>query len=121
MDVLLKYRAEMVETRARIASVTARLASLNARHQAARTEIIRKLSRERAESAVRAASLTEQLRQAENREQAQLLYAPVAGVIEQLAVHTIGDVIPTGQQVMVWTSPRLVDGCDLGIMVSRLR
>ncbi len=101
MDVLLKYRVEMVETEARMAGAAARLKSIAARREAARTEIIRKLSRERAESAVQAASLTEQVRQAENREQAQSLYAPSAGVIEQLAVHTIGDVIPTGQQVMV--------------------
>ena len=101
LDNLAKNRTEMVYDAARIDSLGARLARLDMSAQASRSEIIRKLGRERAESAVHMASLAERVRQAESREQAQRLYAPVAGVVEQLAVHTIGDVIPTANQVMV--------------------
>ncbi len=101
LDNLAKNRTEMVYDAARIESIGARLARLDVSATASRSEIIRKLGRERAESAVRMASLLERVRQAESREQSQRLYAPAAGVVEQLNVHTIGDVIPTATQVMV--------------------
>ena len=101
LDNLAKNRTEMVFDAARIESIGARLGRLDVSVRATRSELIRKLGRERTTSAVRMASLAERVRHAEMREQAQRLHAPVAGVVEQLSVHTIGDVIPAANQIMV--------------------
>lgn len=101
LDTLARNRTEMVYDAARIESIGARLGRLDVSVRATRSELIRKLGRERTESAVRMASLAERVRNAEMRAEAQQLHAPVAGVVEQLAVHTIGDVIPAANQIMV--------------------
>jgi hemolysin D len=46
-------------------------------------------------------SLAEQLRQAEDALSKQVLHAPVAGQVKDLAVHTVGGVVQAAQQLML--------------------
>ncbi|PCJ71749.1 MAG: hemolysin secretion protein D [Rhodobiaceae bacterium] len=49
----------------------------------------------------RIAGLTQELIKATRREARNRLHAPVAGTVRQLAVHTVGEVVTTDQQLMI--------------------
>lgn len=54
-----------------------------------------------AEAETRAHSLSKELAKAETRNTLQTLTAPIDGVVQQLAVHTVGGVVTPAQQLMV--------------------
>ncbi|WP_245636845.1 HlyD family type I secretion periplasmic adaptor subunit [Azospirillum thiophilum] len=54
-----------------------------------------------ADAEKRAAALRQELTKAERRRERQLLTAPVGGVIQQLAVHTVGGVVTAAEPLMV--------------------
>ncbi len=56
---------------------------------------------ELAESETRTRSLSQELAKAETRTGQQTLTAPIDGVVQQLAVHTVGGVVTPAQQLMV--------------------
>lgn len=56
---------------------------------------------EYSEAKTRAHSLAQELAKAENRTSQQTLTAPIDGVVQQLAVHTVGGVVTPAQQLMV--------------------
>ena len=64
-------------------------------------EFRRTLFGDLAEAQRKAAGLTEDLVKAEQRTKLQLLTAPVDGVVQQLAVHTVGGVVTPAQQLAV--------------------
>jgi membrane fusion protein, hemolysin D len=64
-------------------------------------EYHRKLYAELAEAGRKAAGLSDDLVKAEQRTKLQLLTAPVDGVVQQLAVHTVGGVVAPAQQLAV--------------------
>ena len=64
-------------------------------------EFHRKLFDELAEAERKAAGLGGDLAKAEQRTKLQLLTAPVDGVVQQLAVHTVGGVVTPAQQLAV--------------------
>ena len=75
------------------------------------------------EAKTRAHSLSQELAKAENRTSQQTLTAPIDGIVQQLAVHTIGGVVTPAQQLMV-IAPReglleveaWVDNKDIGFV-----
>ena len=83
-----------VQARAAIANLDAQLSSL--REGFAKTAVT-DLATAESESSVR----TEELRKSERRRMLQQLRSPVDGVVQQLAVHTIGGVVQPAQPVMV--------------------
>lgn len=54
-----------------------------------------------ADTSRQVASLRLQLTQAEDRDLKQLLHAPVAGQVQDLAIHTVGGVVQEAQQLML--------------------
>ena len=76
-----------------------------------------------AEAETRAKSLSQELAKAENRASQQTLTAPIDGIVQQLAVHTVGGVVTPAQQLMV-IAPReglleveaWVDNKDIGFV-----
>ena len=78
---------------------------------------------EYAEAKTRAHSLSQELAKAVNRISQQTLIAPIDGIVQQLAVHTVGGVVTPAQQLMV-IAPReglleieaWVDNKDIGFV-----
>lgn len=89
----------------------------------ARAQKAQEHAAEYAEAKTRAHSLSQELAKAENRTSQQTLTAPIDGVVQQLAVHTVGGVVTPAQQLMV-IAPReglleveaWVDNKDIGFV-----
>ncbi|MCX7193875.1 MAG: HlyD family type I secretion periplasmic adaptor subunit [Proteobacteria bacterium] len=82
------------EIRATLAEVQSRLATLAA-------ETRRQLLDQHNLAAQKASSLEQELNKAEQHSRLMHLTAPVAGVVQQLAVHTVGGVVTPAQSLMV--------------------
>jgi hemolysin D len=67
----------------------------------ARAQKAQEHSAEYSEAKTRAHSLSQELAKAETRTGQQTLTAPIDGVVQQLAVHTVGGVVTPAQQLMV--------------------
>jgi len=89
----------------------------------ARAQKAQEHAAEYAEAKTRAHSLSQELAKAENRSSQQTLTAPIDGIVQQLAVHTVGGVVTPAQQLMV-IAPReglleveaWVDNKDIGFV-----
>jgi len=89
----------------------------------ARAQKAQEHAAEYSEAKTRAYSLSQELAKAENRSSQQTLTAPIDGVVQQLAVHTVGGVVTPAQQLMV-IAPReglleveaWVDNKDIGFV-----
>lgn len=66
-----------------------------------RAGMAQEISAELAAAETRAHSLSKELTKAETRADQRTLKAPIAGVVQQLAVHTIGGVVTPAQQLMI--------------------
>ena len=86
-------RRRLVETEAALTSARARLAETEA-------EFRRQSHAGIAEARQREASIEQELIKAAERNRLQTLTAPVAGTVQQLAVHTIGGVVTPAQPLM---------------------
>ena len=87
-------RDRLEGTRAAVDRARARLASLNARFR-------KTILTEQTETEARLRALEKELFKAETRIGLQRLKAPVDGVVQQLAVHTVGGVVEPAQTLMV--------------------
>ncbi len=67
----------------------------------ARAQKAQEHAAEYSEAKTRAHSLSQELAKAENRTSQQTLTAPIDGIVQQLAVHTVGGVVTPAQQLMV--------------------
>ena len=89
----------------------------------ARAQKAQEHAAEYSEAKTRAYSLSQELAKAENRSSQQSLTAPIDGIVQQLAVHTVGGVVTPAQQLMV-IAPReglleveaWVDNKDIGFV-----
>jgi hemolysin D len=84
----------LAEARAAVATLRSRKAELAATFRAVANE-------ELIDSLQRAAALEQELRKAEERHRQRRLAAPVAGVVQQLAIHTVGGVVTPAENLMV--------------------
>ncbi len=100
-ELLYEQRADLATDKGRLDEIKAALVTLRQQAIERREAILHDLIKELAENEKRLSSLRQELRKARVREVQSTLYAPVDGTVQQLAVHTIGDVVTTGQQVMV--------------------
>ena len=85
----------------RLAEANAAVATITAARAQAVAEFHRSLFSDLAEAERKAAGLNSDLEKAEERSKRQILTAPVDGVVQQLAVHTVGGVVTPAQQLAV--------------------
>lgn len=79
----------------------AALAEARKNHQAVESEFKRSTQAQLSELETRSESLSNEVVKAESRTSSQRLTAPISGVVQQLAVHTIGGVVTPAQELMV--------------------
>jgi hemolysin D len=87
-------KSRLVEARAALAAVTESRAQIDAEYR-------RNLSSDLAEAERKAAGLGKDLDKINKRTRLQVLTSPVDGVVQQLAVHTVGGVVTPAQALLV--------------------
>ena len=92
---------ELVVQKSRLNEAGAAVAAISAARAQEAAEFQRKLFTDLTEAERKASILTSDLVRAEKRTKLQVLTAPVDGVVQQLAVHTIGGVVSPAQQLAV--------------------
>jgi hemolysin D len=98
---LVEHEQELRVQQARLAEAEAAGTALREQRRQAAAEFRRTNLGDLAQAEQKAASLQEQLVQAEQKRQLQTLTAPVDGTVQQLAAHTVGGVVTPAQQLMV--------------------
>jgi hemolysin D len=92
---------ELTAERQRLAQEQASLAEAQAQYEVLETEFRSTRIAELATWESRARSLAQEVVKATQRRAVQRIVAPANGIIQQLATHTIGSVVATGQQLML--------------------
>jgi len=92
---------ELAAQRERLAQSLAALAEAEAQSDVIEVEFARSRVTELAEWEARAASLAQEVIKAARTERIQRLTAPADGVVQQLAVHTVGGVVTPAQPLLV--------------------
>jgi hemolysin D len=92
---------ELASLEQQLVHETAALAEAQKNQQTLLAEFKRSRLAELSGSETRAASLAKEVLKASNRAALQTLTAPIDGVVQQLAVHTVGGVVTPAQQLMV--------------------
>jgi len=92
---------ELAAQRERLAQSLAALAEAEAQSDVIEVEFARSRVTELAEWEARAASLAQEVIKAARTERIQRLIAPADGVVQQLAVHTVGGVVTPAQPLLV--------------------
>ncbi len=98
---LVEMQQELAVQKSRYSEVTAALTVLTETNAQAVAEYRRTRFGEFAEADRKVAGLIQDLVKAEQRTKLQLLTAPVDGIVQQLAVHTIGGVVTPAQTLLV--------------------
>ena len=101
LQVLIENRKELDVQKSRLREADAALAAATQARVQAEGEFRRTLFSDLAEAERKAAGLAHDLDKASERTRLQLLAAPVDGVVQQLAVHTIGGVVTPAQTLLV--------------------
>jgi hemolysin D len=101
LQVLIENQKELEVQKNRLSEADASLAAATQAHAQAKGEYRRTLFGDLAEAERKAAGLAHDLDKASERTRLQLLAAPVDGVVQQLAVHTIGGVVTPAQALLV--------------------
>jgi hemolysin D len=101
LQVLIENQKELEVQKSRLREADAALAGATEARAQAEGEFRRTLFSELAEAERKAAGLGHDLDKASERTRLQLLTAPVGGVVQQLAVHTIGGVVTPAQTLLV--------------------
>jgi hemolysin D len=101
LQLLTENEKESVVQKSRLSGASAALASVIETRSQTVAEFRRKLLDDLAEAERKAAGLSSDLAKAEQRTKLQFLAAPVDGVVQQLAVHTVGGVVTPAQQLAV--------------------
>ncbi|OAF07503.1 HlyD family type I secretion periplasmic adaptor subunit [Bradyrhizobium neotropicale] len=98
---LVGQQQELLVQKSRYKEADAALAALAETSTKTTAEYQRSLSDDLAKAEQRAAGLMQDVVKAEQRKSFQRLTAPVDGVIQQLAIHTVGGVVTPAQALMV--------------------
>jgi len=101
LQQLLEQRKDLAVQQSRYAEATAALAAIVETNAQTIAEYRRTRFGEFAEDERKAAGLAQDLVKAEQRTKLQILTAPVDGIVQQLAVHTIGGVVTPAQVLLV--------------------
>jgi hemolysin D len=101
LQQLTENESDSAIQKSRLAEANAAVGAAIATGTEAEAEFRRKALSDLAEAERKAAGLAGDLTKAEQRTKLQLLTAPVDGVVQQLAVHTVGGVVRPAQQLAV--------------------
>lgn len=97
----VELERDLATARARVAEAQAALQEARSTQASQRAEWLRTLNERRAQAQLRAGQLQEEGTKARQRQELTRLTAPVAGTVQQLAVHTAGGVVTPAQALMV--------------------
>ncbi|MFA7317449.1 MAG: HlyD family type I secretion periplasmic adaptor subunit [Sulfuricella sp.] len=97
----IEQEQDLALSRAKVTEIRAALAQAQQQQATLTAETRRQLLDQRNLAAQKAASLEQELLKAEQRGRLMHLTAPVAGTVQQLAVHTVGGVVTPAQPLMV--------------------
>ena len=97
----VETREEMAVQRRRIAVAAAALREIDAATTRGRAELARTVSEQLEDTERRRAALAQELIKAEARLKALTLTAPIDGVVQQLAVHSVGGIVTPAQTLLV--------------------
>lgn len=100
-QILLDQERELTQQKARISELEAALKAAQQQRTGVLAQTRRAMLDLQNDADVRAASLTQELRKAEQRNRLTQLTAPVDGTVQQLAIHTQGGVVTQAQPLMV--------------------
>lgn len=100
-QILLDQERELAQQKARISELEAALKAAQQQRTGVLAQTRRAMLDLQNDADVRAASLTQELRKAEQRNRLTQLTAPVDGTVQQLAIHTQGGVVTQAQPLMV--------------------
>jgi hemolysin D len=101
LQLLTENEKESVVQKSRLSGASAALAAVTETRSQTVAEFRRKMLDDLAEAERKAAGLSRDLAKAEQRTKLQFLAAPADGVVQQLAVHTVGGVVTPAQQLAV--------------------
>jgi hemolysin D len=101
LQLLLEQQAELGVQKSHLQEAEAAVAAIRETRGQAVAEYRRTLSDELAKSEQKADGLAQDLIKAEQKTRLQLLTAPVDGVAQQLAIHTVGGVVTPAQSLLV--------------------
>jgi membrane fusion protein, hemolysin D len=101
LQLLVEQQEELSVQKSRRHAAEAAVAAIRETRGQAVAEYRRTLSDELAKSEQKANGLAQDLIKAEQKTRLQLLTAPVDGVVQQLAIHTIGGVVTPAQSLLV--------------------
>lgn len=97
---LVEHEGELSVLRARLAESTASIAAGRSDRRRVEAEFARAASTELADADTRAAALSQELIKATQRNDMQVLTAPIDGQVQQLAANTVGGVVTPAQALM---------------------
>jgi hemolysin D len=100
-QLLVEQQEEFIVQKSRLQEAEAAIASIRETRGQALAEYRHALSDELAKAEQKANGLAQDLIKAEQRTRLQRLTAPVDGVVQQLAIHTVGGVVTPAQSLLV--------------------
>ena len=101
LQLLLEQQEELSVQKSRLQEAVAAVAAIRETRGQAEGEYRHALSDELAKAEQKASGLAQDLIKAEQKTRLQLLTAPVDGVVQQLAIHTVGGVVTPAQSLLV--------------------
>src|SRR6476660_3928521 len=101
LQLLVEQQGELSVQKSHLHEVEAAVAAIRETSGQAVAEYRHTLSDELAKAEQKANGLTQDLLKAEQKTRLQLLTAPVDGVVQQLAIHTVGGVVTPAQSLLV--------------------
>lgn len=100
-QVRIEQEQDLAVSKARVREIRATLAEVQSRQATLAAETRRQLLDQHNLAVQKTVSLEKELNKAEQHNRLMHLTAPVAGVVQQLAVHTVGGVVTPAQTLMV--------------------
>lgn len=97
----IELEQDLAGSRAKLSEIRAALTEAQRQQATLYAETRRLLLDQKSQAVQKAASLEQELVKAESRGRQMRLTAPVAGTVQQLAVHTVGGVVTPAQPLMV--------------------
>jgi hemolysin D len=101
LQLLVEQQEELSVQKSHLREAEAAMAAIRETRGQAEAEYRHTLSDELAKAEQKANGLTQDLIKAEQKTRLQLLTAPVDGVVQQLAIHTVGGVVTPAQSLLV--------------------
>jgi len=101
LQLLLEHQKELIVRKSSLLEDEAAVAAIRETRRQAEAEFRRTLADELAKAEQKALGLAQELIKAEQKTKLQVLAAPVDGIVQQLAIHTVGGVVTPAQALLV--------------------